>query len=248
MDQHVALLIDLLGFSEAVLTWNTEQTDMLLGFVESISTLQGGFNLDGESLPDGGYRFHRIRPEVTTFSDLLFASFPMPEADVVLTPIIADMWLQEIERWTGVIAVEALKIGMLVRGGLALGRLHHHQASSITFGPALVEAYELESRKAVYPRIILSEHLCSQLAPDQKQRLLQDKDGLLHLDYFKAMFVHAVQAGPHFIDNARAWLKAEVEKIDVNSARLLGLGRSRQAEKWEWLKSELLNAATRQGL
>lgn len=247
VEQHIALLIDLLGFSDAVLTWNTEDTDTLLHFVERISILQGSFNLDGESTPEGGYKFHGIRPEVTTFSDLLFASFPVPEADMTLTPIITDMWLQEIERWTGVIAAEALKIGMLVRGGLVLGPLHHDQARSITFGPALVEAHELESRQAVHPRVLLSKRLCATLADDQKQRLLCDKDGLLHLDYFKAMFNHAVQ-GPDFVENARLWLKAEIEKIDANSARLSRLGHARQAAKWEWFKSALLSAGKRRGV
>ncbi len=252
MERHIALLIDLLGFSDAVLTSNTQQTDSLLKFVRRIATLQGRFNLDGEAPPDGGLIFRSIRPEVTTFSDLLFLSFPLPEVSAevppVLTQIIADMWLQEVERWTGVIAVEALKIGMLIRGGLALGALYHDQTESVTFGPALVQAHELESRDAVYPRVLLSRELRDKLSSDPKQRLLRDKDGLLHLDYFKPMFDHAIPKGPRFLDDARAWLNINVGKIEANSAALSDRGRLRQASKWDWFKSELVDAAKRRGI
>lgn len=59
-------------------------------------------------------------------------------------------------------AISAIKLmyfynlGMLMRGGITIGGLIHEEAGAL-FGPSLVEAYKLESKKAVYPRILISE-------------------------------------------------------------------------------------------
>jgi hypothetical protein len=50
-----------------------------------------------------------------------------------------------------------LRKGFLMRGGVAMGLLHHKQDS--VFGPALVTAYKLEHVKARYPRILLEPQL-----------------------------------------------------------------------------------------
>jgi hypothetical protein len=43
--------------------------------------------------------------------------------------------------------------GILVRGGLAKGMLHHR--GNVVFGPALLDAYALESTIAKFPRILI---------------------------------------------------------------------------------------------
>jgi hypothetical protein len=87
-----------------------------------------------------------------------------------------------------------LDLGVLVRGGVAIGPLYHD--ASIVFGPALVEAYHLESRCAKFPRILVSESLftASQegivFFPEQGTQaayrpcefLRRDSDRLYHVD------------------------------------------------------------------
>jgi hypothetical protein len=53
-----------------------------------------------------------------------------------------------------------LQYGFLTRGGIAVGQLHHRQ--NVVFGPALVEAVNLE-REAIYPRLICSPGLLAHL-------------------------------------------------------------------------------------
>lgn len=45
--------------------------------------------------------------------------------------------------------------GFFVRGAITIGP--HYMDQYAVFGPALVEAYDIESKRAVYPRIVLSE-------------------------------------------------------------------------------------------
>ncbi len=242
MAQQIGILIDLLGFSEAVLSADNERTDTLLRLIQKIATLQGKFNLEGEPMPDGSYRFHGIRPEVTTFSDLLFASFPLPEIDPVLAPVIADMWLQEAERWVGVVAAEALDVDLLVRGGVAVGDLFHDQATSITFGKVLVEAHALESRCAKNPRILLSTRLCSSINADQRRHLLADTDGKYRLNYFKRMFAH-VAGGSR---DAGKWADDRIAMMDKTIIALKSLDKPDPADKWIWYRNEFVGGAIRE--
>lgn len=50
---------------------------------------------------------------------------------------------------------DLLGIGIPVRGGVTVGQLIHDEQKC--FGPAMVEAYTMESEKAKYPRIIIDQ-------------------------------------------------------------------------------------------
>lgn len=77
---------------------------------------------------------------------------------------------------------------LLLRGGIAIGKLYHD--NEIVYGPGLVKAYELESKIAVYPRIVMlsSEFDCSiQSCSEISQSMLReifipDNDGFFTLD------------------------------------------------------------------
>lgn len=49
---------------------------------------------------------------------------------------------------------DLLGIGIPVRGGVTVGQLIHDERKC--FGPAMVEAYLMESQAAIYPRIIIN--------------------------------------------------------------------------------------------
>jgi hypothetical protein len=52
---------------------------------------------------------------------------------------------------------ELLRKGFLLRGGVTLGQLYHKQR--ILFGPALIEAIEMEQKDAVFSRFLCSREL-----------------------------------------------------------------------------------------
>ena len=75
--------------------------------------------------------------------------------------------------------------GFFVRGGLSVGSLH--LSDQVLFGPALVEAYDLESRAALYPRIVLSRTAAeTQRGPAAGSMLMRDDDGQIFINYVGA--------------------------------------------------------------
>lgn len=79
------------------------------------------------------------------------------------------------------IGEKLMMAGLPVRGGAALGEVYHE--NGIIFGPAMVEAYDLESKLAQTPRVILSKRLQAKAAQEDLE------DHLMH---------NYVSAGPDF--------------------------------------------------
>lgn len=65
-------------------------------------------------------------------------------------------------------------MGMLYRGAIVIGELHHRK--SIVFGKGLIEACRLESKIARYPRIILS-HAAMLCLKDAAVKFFNDSNG-----------------------------------------------------------------------
>lgn len=86
--------------------------------------------------------------------------------------------------------------GILARGGLTIGKAF--VADGFAFGPALVEAYQIESKVASYPRIVLAKKVLpyvkkhvayfgDPLWSPYEQWLLRDQDGNTFINYLSAI-------------------------------------------------------------
>jgi hypothetical protein len=53
------------------------------------------------------------------------------------------------------IQIKLIGYEILLRGGIVVGKLLHE--NNIMFGPAFNQAYDLESKSALYPRIVIDE-------------------------------------------------------------------------------------------
>lgn len=91
---------------------------------------------------------------------------------------------------------------MLLRGGLTVGKLVHSASGGPLFGPALVEAHKLESRAAIYPRIIVDQKIIDlwdvgRIRTEETHYLAavvgRDFDGLRFLDYIDQHRLHALE-------------------------------------------------------
>lgn len=90
------------------------------------------------------------------------------------------------------LALQLLELGLLIRGGVTIGKIHHDEQS--VFGTGVNDAYRLESKVAKYPRIVLGQaaieaacRYARELGGDaEKNRdywLERDEDGVWHLKY-----------------------------------------------------------------
>lgn len=60
---------------------------------------------------------------------------------------------------TIILVQNLLKEGFLVRGGISFGDVYYETERSLFFGPAINKAHQLESKEAIYPRILLSNEI-----------------------------------------------------------------------------------------
>jgi hypothetical protein len=109
-----------------------------------------------------------------------------------------------------------LRYGYLLRGAIMEG--HHYESDRIIFSEGLVRSYQSEAA-AIYPRVIVAKQIAER-APTTVQHqdapwspastlLLQDRDGMFFLDYFRFMEILA------FID---AWKPEPWESADLSHA------------------------------
>lgn len=75
-----------------------------------------------------------------------------------------------------------LREGILSRGGVTMGPVHHD--SQRVFGEGLLSAYGLERQQAVYPRIVVADALVDLFEYSHLFRILHDHDGFWFLDLF----------------------------------------------------------------
>jgi hypothetical protein len=82
-----------------------------------------------------------------------------------------------------------LRSGYFARGGMTKGRLYHDH--SMVFGPALVEAYRLESQIAKFPRIVIPRAVAA-------DGTVYAQQGTHWKNYFDGRFMQASD-GPFFL-------------------------------------------------
>jgi hypothetical protein len=108
------------------------------------------------------------------------------KSDLQMTAFSDCYVLSEVyPAWHVLAAVQALgatflQKGILTRGGIAHGQAHHKQG--VLFGPAIIEAYDLEHEVARYPRILVSDAVRREIwgyhnGLCKGQLLKQDVDG-----------------------------------------------------------------------
>lgn len=102
--------------------------------------------------------------------------------------------------WHVLLSIDALawnllQIGVLIRGGVTIGGMHHDE--HIVFGVSVNEAYHLESTVARMPRVVLGanaikaakHHAVSNKVWEtyRNSRLLRDQDGVWYLNYLSEL-------------------------------------------------------------
>ena len=177
---RIVCFLDVLGFREHIRnTVNRDGSDN----VDLISLIVEAFGVAGEIFDiDKQPMFSPKR--ITQFSDSIVISFPA-DKEAGLFHALAEI------RW---VLLNFAQRGMLCRGAISRGKLMHDEA--VLFGPAMVDAYTLETKAANYPRVILDQtivdagmaaHARHHGPEDERESIMglltRDGDGLLYVDY-----------------------------------------------------------------
>ncbi len=158
--------VDILGFKKMVADSEKKDTNMFDKIEKALATI------NREKSSDKG----EIVFKVTTFSDNIVISCSADGGLTAFCTLIKKL-----------IKLQAtlLRDGVLVRGGIAKGLAHH--VEDMVFGPAMVDAYELESKYAVYPRIIVEKDVVDWATSDPREEevhYLGELEGLLKSDVY----------------------------------------------------------------
>lgn len=227
---HLVLYMDLLGISEAATSWTEGRAARLIELLTAIEEKKSEFSIDGAPQADGSFKL-RITPETATFSDHIVASYPVKwQSDERLNAILVESYVKVAQDLVISIARQALDIGMLVRGGMTIGKLHH--SCGVVFGEALVDAHRLESRVAIYPRVAVSSRVYSRLA--NRDRVAQDTDGIWHLNYMSEL--------PRGLpdDDRTPWFSQCTEMIRKNATDFEQQEKWSEFAKWSWFEKKFV--------
>lgn len=244
-EEQFTAFIDFLGFSE-VSTRSDDSTRLkILGLLLSLSTLRGEF--DVQSTVEENRKRSQIKPAISTFSDHIVISYPLEPIsndtgfDEHLTAFVL---MTQFNRLLTSIAAAALRIGFLVRGGATIGKLYH--ARGVVFGEALVDAFQIESRTSIYPRVVLSPQITSRRMWIEKQAdIMKGDDGLYHFDYFKTLVMGAAIPGDSYGANVKTWFEDVIGIIARNLTELESRGKLNELAKWTWFAREFRSGLER---
>lgn len=177
-EDKIVAFIDILGFRGMIsntLTGSSEEQEIAIKKIKKIfDTVNVVFDIDGEDR------------KFSSFSDSIVVSFNVKYGWGGVYYTLKDICL---------LLAKLIQQGVLCRGAITMGKFIHE--GKYLFGPALNEAYLLETKAALYPRIILERDVLDIALNPKKSKLSDDtvkyisndlikidSDGMYYVDYF----------------------------------------------------------------
>ena len=243
-EDRIVVFIDILGFSEIIKS-NTEKnaTIDIEKLINVFNNISKAFNLHNE------YWETTKTKQGTHFSDSIVISYKVEEIEEIIPAIIDIQHL----------IAELINLKIILRGAITKGKLLH--TDKMLFGPALIEAYEMETKKAKYPRIIFetklineilslsSNKVASNLNFRMKDLVSKDQDGFYYIDYFFndgflrviKTYSDSIKQKSKFYNNYKEYLKL------LKSLILVGLNHKNPcvSSKYQWMREKYNSAIER---
>jgi hypothetical protein len=184
-EKSVLIFIDILGFGDIVRKTSATEIEKLLRLAnESSSTSEYDTEFSGR--------------RSLSFSDTIITSCPLVGPHGFLAHgLLFDEIMNIVFLQTDMID----RGGTFLRGALTVGDVHH--SKDMVFGPAVIDAYEIESKLCNYPRVVIDPKVLLDYENTQvlrygdnsaeddlkfvKSLIRQDSDGLWFVDYLKGM-------------------------------------------------------------
>lgn len=244
-ENRLIAFIDILGFKEIV--HSSERDSSKIDFLHSVLNYLKSWEvsekwnlqlveIEEDAQKKGVENFDiRGKTNSTSFSDSIVVSVKVDNnVNEMASTLIVNL------AYIGAILFEK---GILFRGGLTIGNLIHNENGTV-FGQGLIEAYQLESKNAIFPRIILSDKLIQQLNYPLEtkhnrypyhQYLERFTDGCV--GFHQMIYFQVIESWTEMTDEKLKESLGKIRKIIVQ-----GLDTSfenpRVYEKYKWLKEQ----------
>ena len=158
--RYCVVYLDILGGKDKIYSDNNHEFLNLLNMIFE------------DAIEDTNFLFRKEDIFTIIFSDNILFAIPIEENDINVQNKISD-----ILNLTANTVLEALRYGFLMRGAITIGDFFHNEI--LVYDKALVDAVEMEEKKAKYPRVITQDEV-QQIAP---QYFTESSDGLHVFNY-----------------------------------------------------------------
>ena len=225
-EDRIVAFVDVLGFKDLVDS-SKDDVKALRNITSALSTLYEWiwkWEADGG---DSSFAF-------TQFSD-----------SVVLSALAdtQDSFEMLLQLMLGIVDI-AYSNCIIVRGGIARGKLIHD--NEMVVGPAMVDAYFLESQIAKYPRIVISEELKTEFEVNL-QEYVDSQPNLTEIPSFNKIFKQDDVDGLWYMDYIdpdeefviRHSKKDYIETLKDIARKGLSNSDANVRMKYEWLERKL---------
>lgn len=227
--ESVVLFMDVLGFSEISKAAKTQdETEQLL--LKMSKALRNACYLMDPNSPDFEPGNAPFDWDFKAFTDNIVMGCPLTGS--------GESELGHLIMSAAYYQVDMARHGFFTRGALAVGP--HYMDDKMVFGPALIEAHEIETRMALYPRIVLSKravalaesHLRFYASPEYSPHhnlLARDADGQVFVNYLAILFES------HDSEEVVEYLKEHADNIRL--AKRKYQGNPYIWDKYRWVSS-----------
>lgn len=176
-ENKVVLYLDILGFKNLIL--NTQKKNIKKKSIQLINNI---YEVVINSFEETKYekRFKSDISQVQHIWELQLLKNPYiqnKKISIFSDTIVITFASENVNHWMDFfnninqLQVKLINLGVLCRGALTYGEVIHNE--NIIFGPAIVDAYELEGKYAKYPRIIVSDCIIQFLKKKFNCRIVQ---------------------------------------------------------------------------
>ncbi len=164
-DNQIVAFVDILGFKEIIKKseQNLNKINLLYQALEFLKRRENNlkWNLKLIEVEEDAQKIGVEKFDIeglvncSCFSDSIVVSIKVSDKNIneLTSTLITNL---------SFIGAQLMQAGILIRGGISIGKMIH-QNNGILMGPALIEAYQLETNLAKFPRIILSKKLLEKL-------------------------------------------------------------------------------------
>ena len=239
-EDHCVVFVDFLGFSNIVASSDDKMAD-LLKILKALQSSRSDFGITHHPI-DEKLGSIEVKAALSAFSDHVVISYPLERMYVhkgLNEQTIPYIVMDHARSLISDIAAAAFTLGLLVRGGMTIGKLYHREG--VVFGQGLIDAYRLESEVAVYPRVVLSTSMSGSAAwrTEDRRMVNRDFDGVCYLDYLHRMIMSFAPEGMNWLAGLAKRMDIVNAEIQENIQNLETTGRLKEAAKWGWFHNRL---------